>query len=331
MPQGASLAMLRSMSSQPLTLHLPQDQLTPQGRLPFYTRLIDGFTARGGDVRIVTHDRAAAEATIAQGPGFHILDHGRLRHPRALNAGVAYVYPFWHLDPWGIRAFSSIGAKAFDAASIPPGPARAFADRLRLRLVQGRKSRYTQPQDRIALPQGAIALFLQDESHRDLTETCHLTMDQLLSALTARDDPRPILVKPHPLDSDATRHRALRRLARQDPRVQVVAANIHDMIAAASVVVTINSATGLEAMMQGKAVILCGRADFHHNATTVTTSAELDAALSARPAPRDDDAYLYWYFRQMCLSAQSRTLVDDVLARIAAQGFDPAAFALTPE
>ncbi len=319
------------MDAQPLTLHLPHSQLEAAGRLPFYQRLIDGWHAHGGNLSLVLHDRATALATIEATPGFHILDHGRLRHPRALNAGVAYVYPFWHLDPWGIRAFSSIAEKTFDPASIPPGPARAFADRLRARLVQGRKSRYAQPAERIALPQGSIAVFLQDESHRDLTETCHLTMDQMLAALTARDDPRPILVKPHPLDSDATRHRALRRLARQDPRVQVVAANIHDMIAAAEVVVTINSATGLEAMMQGKPVILCGRADFHHIATTVTSAAELDVALSHPRGGDQHDAYLFWYFRQMCLSAQSQTLVDDVLTRISAQGLDPAAFAQTPK
>lgn len=319
------------MNAQPLTLHLPEGQLSPDGRLPFYTRLIDGWKARGGKVRLALHDRATAPATVEATPGFHILDHGRLRHPRALNAGVAYVYPFWHLDPWGIRAFSSIGAKAFDAASIPPGPARAFADRLRARLVAGRKSRYAQPPERVALPQGSIAVFLQDESHRDLTETCHLTMDQMLAALTERDDPRPILIKPHPLDTDATRLRALRRLARHDLRVQVVAANIHDLIAAADVVVTINSATGLEAMMQGKPVILCGRADFHHAAITVRSAAELDAALTAAPPGQAYDPYLYWYFRQMCLSAQSPTLVEDVLARIAAQGFDAAAFALTPK
>ncbi len=319
------------MNAQPLTLHLPEGQLSPEGRLPFYARLIDGWQARSGEVRLALHDRATSLAMVEATPGFHILDHGRLRHPRALNAGVAYVYPFWHLDPWGIRAFSSIGAKSFDPATIPQGPARAFADRLRRRLVLERKSRYAQPTEKVPLPQGAIVVFLQDESHRDLTETCHLTMAAMLAALTARDDPRPILIKPHPLDMDESRHRALRRLARHDPRFQVVAANIHDLIATADVVVTINSATGLEAMMQGKPVILCGHADFHHNATSVMTAAELDAALCAPPQMRNDDAYLYWYFRQMCLSAQSQTLVDDVLTRIAAQGFDPAAFALTPK
>lgn len=322
--------MLLAMCALPLILHLPEGQLSPEGRLPFYTRLIDGWQARDGEVRLVPHDRATALAMVEATPGFHIFDHGRLRHPRALNAGVAYVYPFWHLDPWGIRAFSSIVAQAFDPAMIPQSPARAFADRLRTRLVLGRKSRYAQPQEHIQLPQGGIAVFLQNSSYRDLTETCHLMIDQMLAALTAREDPRPILIKPHPLDIDEGRHRALRLLARHDPRVRVVAANIHDMIAAASVVVTINSATGIEAMLQGKPVILCGRADFHHNATTVTTAAELDAALSSPPPSRDHDAYLFWYFRQMCLSAQSPTLVEDVLARIAAQGFDPAAFGLSP-
>ena len=147
------------MDAQPLTLHLPHSQLEAEGRLPFYQRLIDGWHARGGNLSLVLHDRATARATVEATPGFHILDHGRLRHPRALNAGVAYVYPFWHLDPWGIRAFSSIAAKHFDPARIPADAAASFAARLRDRLIGGRSSRYVQPVEVLPVPAGCVAVF----------------------------------------------------------------------------------------------------------------------------------------------------------------------------
>ncbi len=71
---------------------------------PFYRTLIDGLRRRGGAVRLVAHDRAQVADHVERQAGFHILDHGALRHPRALNCGVAYLYPFRNIDPWGIRA-----------------------------------------------------------------------------------------------------------------------------------------------------------------------------------------------------------------------------------
>ena len=51
------------------------------------------------------------------------------------------------------------------------------------------------------------------------------------------------------------------RQMRKSPRLQVIPGNVHDILAAASVVVTINSAVAVEAMVHEKPVILCGAAD----------------------------------------------------------------------
>lgn len=301
------------MCPMPVTLHLPPAQL--QGdMLPFYARLTDGLRAAGHPVTHIRHDRATAAATVGAVEGYHILDHGRLVHPRARNSGVAYVYTYWHLDPAGIRAFSSIGDRRFDPAAIDPVAATAFAARLRARLAGKRISRVDQPRAVTPVPQGCIAVFLQDDAHRDVAETCHLTARQMIRAVLDRDDPSPVVIKPHPLDFSEETHRFLRRLARQDARVTVTGANIHDILSAARAVVTINSATGLEAMLHHRPVILCGRADFHHIATTVTRPQDMDAALQG-PADRPHDAYLYWYFRLNCLDSTSETLAADALAR----------------
>lgn len=301
------------MCAVPVTIHLPPAQLAGE-IMPFYARLTEGLRALGHPVAHILHDRSTAAATVEATEGFHILDHGRTIHPRARNAGVAYVYPFWHLDPQGIRAFSSIAARPFDPATVDPAEATAFADRLRARLVGRRASRYEQPRAVATLPQGCIAIFLQSEEHRDVAETCHLTARQIIRAVLDRDDPTPVVIKPHPRDFSEDTHRFLRRLARQDARVTVSTANIHDILSAACAVVTINSATGLEAMLHRRPVILCGKADFHHIATTVTRPRDMAAALDG-PERWPFDAYLYWYFRENCLDATSETLAAEVLAR----------------
>lgn len=313
------------MAGVPIVFHLPGSVLRDPGALlkPYYRRLDEGLRARGVAVEFAVHDRALLPAQVEADRAFHIVDHGTHRHPRVLNTGVAYVYPFWHLDPWGIRALSSIGAKRFDPAAVDGGEAAAFADRLRRRLVAARTSRYPQPEARGDVPRGCIAVFLQSEAHRGVGETCHLTLRQMVRSVLDRPDPRPVVIKPHPRDHAPATRRFLARLAERDARVQVLDANIHDILAVADAVVTINSAVGIEAMLHRRPVVLCGRADFHHCAVTVETPGAMAAALARAEATAwPHDAYLWWYFGLNCLNAGRPTLVEDFLARIAAAGFD---------
>jgi Capsule polysaccharide biosynthesis protein len=229
---------------------------------PYYVKLITGLRHMGIRVETVVHDRWTTLATVETTPGIHIVDHGSWRHPRLLNTGIAYIYPFWNLDPWGIRALSSIAALPFDAAGVDAVAAAEFTARMRKRLVDKRTSRYPQPAEKVDLPPGCIAVFLQSEAHRDVDETCYLTMRQMLTALIARNDPRAIVVKPHPRDADPKTREYLARLAARDPRVQVVDANIHDILAQAAVAVTINSAVGIEAHLHRVPVVCAGRPIF---------------------------------------------------------------------
>lgn len=285
---------------------------------PYYVKLLDGLPKMGIPVATVLHDRATTLATAEATPGLHIVDHGSLRHPRLLNTGIAYIYPFWNLDPWGIRALSSIAAWPFDPAAVNATDAADFAKRLRKRLVGARISRYPQAADFADFPHGHIAVFLQSEAHRAVGETCHLSMRQMLAALLARNDPRAIVVKPHPRDRDPNTRAFLQRLAHRDDRVQVVDGNIHDILMQASVAVTINSAVGIEAHLHKVPVVLCGRADFHHAATTVVHRKDMDAAIAtACAAVWSHDAYLQWYFVRQCLNAGQPNLVADFLTKVA--------------
>ncbi len=243
---------------------------------------------------------------------------------------MAYLYPFRNLDPWGIRAQSSIAAMVFDPQAIDGAVAQEFADRLRCRLVAKRPSRYEQPPDIAALPKGCVAVFLQSEAHRGVAETCYLGARAMVKAVLDGAGPRPVVIKPHPRDFSEDTHRWLRQIARKDRRVTISMANIHDILAACAVVVTINFATGIEAMLHGRPVVLCGHADFHHAAVTIRQAPDMAKGIAeaeARAWPHD--AFLYWYFALNCLQAGRASLLDEFLARIAATGFDLTALGLS--
>lgn len=299
--------------------HLPRSWLGPfgSGLLPFYQKLTEGLQAEGHAVTLVDLDRDTVMAQVEADDAFHVVNHGRFRHPRVRNAGIAYVYPFWNMDPAGIRAFSSIADMPFRPDQIAGEVARPFMRRLRKRLIGGRTSRYEQPEDSTEVPDGCIAVFLQSEAHRIVGETLYLSRWDMLETVcqSAESSGQPVVVKPHPRDSDPETGAQLDALCARYAQLQVSTGNIHDLLAAASRVVTINSAVGIEAYLHRTPVILCGQADFHHIADVARSPDALAQALGAEPRKRAYDKYIWWYFADQCLS----TVEPDLIARFVAR------------
>lgn len=304
-----------------IVFHVPRSWLGfgGEGLRPFYLRVIDGLKARGIPCDVIMLDRERLPETVAADQAIHVVHHGRYAHPRVRNADVAYIYPFWNFDPKGIRAFSSIAEMAFPQDAIDPDIARPFFRRLRQRMVNGRRSRYDQPDAVSALPPARLAVFLQSEGHRVVGETCYLDRWQMLETACAAID-GPILVKPHPRDRDPATGETLRDFCARYPHLRVSEGNIHDLIAASERVLTINSAVGIEAYLHRTPVVLCGQSDFHHIADVARSEADLSHALGRAPRKRAYDKFIWWYFADQCLNSTDPDLVERVLARSGLSG-----------
>lgn len=299
-----------------IIFHVPRSWLSlgGDGLAPFYLRLVAGLQERGITFEVEVLERERLAARVAQDEAIHVVHHGRFAHPRVRNADVAYIYPYWNFDWQGIRAFSSIAQASFPQGDIDPEVARPFFRRLRKRMVGQRTSRYAQPEDVAETGDVAAAVFLQSEGHRVVGETCYLDRWQMLDTVCEALD-GPVVVKPHPRDRDPATARGLEtRLARY-PHLRVSSGNIHDLIAAADRVVTINSAVGIEAYLHRKPVVLCGQSDFHHVADVAQTQAALAEILRRAPRKRAYDKFIWWYFADQCLSSVDGDLADRVIAR----------------
>lgn len=318
------------MSRAAIQFHMPAHMAAPDGsRLPeFYRKLHSAFTARGAEVHILHRDLPAL-ARPRQTQDFDFVHNGRIARDGLLNTGLGYLYPFWYMDPQGIFAQSAIADARFDAAAQPMAEAEAFAKRLYLRHAAARKSRYTQPEEVIEVPAGAIAVFLQDLSD-PVERARHMDAKSMLKAVLADTGGMPVVVKPHPRNRGPETHGLLRWLGRRHPQVLVSEANVHDILARAALSVSISSAVSLEGMIHGVPAVLFGRSDFHHNAVTVRAPAEWPAARDrALGGTWPHAAFLWWFLHEQMIRSGSDDMMDVVLARMAARGADLALLRLT--
>ncbi len=304
-----------------IIIHLKTADMTRPlsfNHLQLYGVIKDMSAGKGFDVIIRQRDediktmtRQVPDDRFNDG-NLHIIDDRCVNMANVLNAGVAYFWRFWHIDPKGTKAFSSIGDLVYHPTNMPFKRAKPFYDRMRHRYVHGRMSRYEQARSHETFPRGAIALFFQG-SHPRLAGATDFTDLGMLATVMEQAGDRPIIVKPHPLlisQSDLT---LLEDLKSQDERLIVTNANIHDILGACDVTVSINSTVALEGFLHRKPAILFGKSDFHHFASTVTVTLGFSQALDIERNREDGFAqYIAWYLMKHCLSQNRASFVDDI-------------------
>ncbi|MBD3787062.1 MAG: hypothetical protein IE922_08840 [Sphingomonadales bacterium] len=257
-----------------------------------------------------------ALAGLGETADVHLVWQGRIRHPRVLNTAVAYVFPFWYLDPEGVYGASSLVGAPFDPGAVDAAAARTFFARQCNRLVARRESRIAQKREPTALPRGAIAVFLQGWS--EPTERLrHMTEAEMLGAVLADTGGRPVIVKPHPNTADPETFELIAGLEGL-PGVIVTDANVHDMLAVADLSVSLCSSVALEGMLHRVPAVLFGRSDLHHCAQTVTRARDWPAARNwALSRDWPFEAFVHWFLAQNTINAGAPDLWARTLARIA--------------
>ena len=317
------------MAQARIVFHLParhRDDWRETRHLLLYRRIEQIFVPLGATIAMRDRRDGPYQGgdTLAYDDGdLHILDTGRARGPGVLNASLAYLHPFWHLDPEGVLAESSIGSRAFDPARVRTQPAKAFYERMQARYPAQRRSRREQEAEVTRFPAGAVSVFLQGPLPEE-NGLAYASGEAMLRAVALGAGGRAVLVKPHPL---AAEHDAevIARVVADGLAVTPTNANVTDMIAASVATVSINSACAIEGFLQRRPAILFGPSDFHHLAQTVRQPDRFSQALAqvlAGPEP-EYARFLFWYFARNCLNVSGAGFAEKVLAIFTRAGFAP--------
>lgn len=291
-------------------------------RLGLFRQIADLCDAHDLPFSVVHRAASLTKACVAQPDGrLHIVEDGRVCGEGWLNAALAYLLGFWHLDPHGILALSAARTHRFNPREVPDALSAAFFTTLRQRFVKPRHSRYHQPRDRDkTLPEGAIAVFLQGKKPF-ADGQCSLAMHEMILAVTRGAGGRPVVVKPHPLSVTDCAY-AIARAADQGAVFDVFDGNIHDLLATCAVTVSANSAAAMEGFLHRKPAILFGDSDFESLVTRVHRPEDfataLDSALAAKWRFRK---MLFWYFSRHTLDLTAPDFHDRLFATFDRAGF----------
>lgn len=234
----------------------------------------------------------------------HIIDDRSISHPNVLNAGVAYFWGFWHLDPKGIKAFSSIGDLEYDESLVPEDEANIFYKTLVEKYVHKRLSKYDQEKEIKRFPKKSIGLFFQGNYPKKSGASKYSDIDILDMLINVAGD-RNIIVKPHPLSSDISDIIEAAQRSESDKRVIITDANVHDILKSVDITVSNNSTVALEGFLHNKPAIILGKSDFHHAAFRVDDENRLYHILKEKNNKPNFINYLFWYFRMNCLEVKS--------------------------
>ena len=300
-------------------------------RLGFFTRVAEICESHALPISVIHRDPALTQPNHAASDGkLHLVEDGRCQGEGWLNAAVAYLLGFWHLDPHGVLADSSARNARFTPDAVDGDKAASYFKALRQRYTKPRLSRYNQPRTRNAdLAPGAIAVFLQGNTPYRAGQ-CDVPMQDIILAACRGADGRPVIVKPHPL-SVMECARAMAKAADAGAVFDLFDGNIHDLLESCAVTVSANSAAAMEGFLHRKPAILFGRSDF---ASLVTRAQHPDAFPAALQAALTADwrfgKMLYWYFSQHALDTTAADFEDSLFSRFAQVGFARQCFGLAP-
>lgn len=315
-----------------IVLHINLQDLTgwrERERLGFFDRVAAICEANDLPYRVIPRHAELTKRRHAAPDGhLHLVEDGQMVGEGWLNAALAYLLGFWHLDPHGVLAESAARTETYAPREVPPEAAQEFLKALRQRFVRTRHSRYGQPRRRDdTLPEGSVAVFLQG-SKPCKDGQCDVPAEEIIRAACRGAGGRPVVVKPHPLSVSDCAH-AIARAADAGAVFEVFDGNIHDLLASCAVTVSANSAAAMEGFLHRKPAILFGQSDFESLVTRVHHPDGFAAALqSALSADFRYAKMLYWYFTRHTLDITASDFEDRLWTTFAKVGFARERFGL---
>lgn len=244
--------------------------------------LLRGLVAQGAV--IVPRHQFRLDSTVPSG-----------HWPNAFSYHTTGARPgWWHIKDAPLSGYFSIDSAGYSGwasiarmTALPESARLAPAERvektwqaLRHRFVTGKVSKYQQRQEEFVAPEVPY-VFLPLQTVGDvvarLARIPTLELARKLIDLAPRHG-LAVVIKRHPKCIDEEVEAFLAEHAGRDG-VHFTTASIHDVIARAAVVATVNSGVGLEALLHEKPVVVSGEAEYNLAAYQVSTDEELVLAL----------------------------------------------------
>ncbi len=284
----------------------------------FFNKLIQHATKQGITTRLVSAGGNSSKLLLDQ-DHINIVAGDLPAYGRnILHAMPSYVWGFWYLDEVGVHWNSSLRFARFCPDEVDFAKAEYFFNGVSGYMLRENVSKLPQ-EVRMKNPmQDAAAVVFCQEIEDAANRSHYLPTEKMIRATASTCREELVYVKPHPNQSKAAR-KAILDVAADYQNVTVSDASVHDLIDAARMVVTQNSAAGFEGLMQKRCVITCAKSDFWHATLTPKKETDLREALRFGPEAMADfpyEKYLYWFLDRNCLEPAKDEFEKRAWARI---------------
>jgi hypothetical protein len=289
-----------------------------QNKHDFFTKLDRKLTQQGLTPYLVEGNSRTSRALVLEGH-LHIIVGG----PPMYGAGILHAFPsylwgFWYFDELGQGWNSSLRFARYSKDEIDAEKAAFFYNGVTGYMLRENVSKlHQEPRIDAPLRLASAVIFCQPIEPAQPRPN-YLTTEQMIETASTYDKDALVYVKPHPHQSKANRRRIL-EICEDFPNVKTSDASVHDLIQAARVVITQNSTTGFEALMQKKPVITCAKSDYWHATLTPHNITDLRAAIEFGPETMRDfdfEGYFHWFLEVQCLEPSKANFADRAWARI---------------
>jgi hypothetical protein len=230
------------------------------------------------------------------------------------------------IDAGGFSGWSALARRSIeslDLDSIALSDAQVFFEQRYAAVVGGNRSKYQQPDQTQTKMPAPPYVFVALQTLGDMVQRqARIPMLEMLAMVIRRfaGTGITVVVKRHP-KCRSKRVLAAINAARLQPHVHITDGSIHQILAAASALFTVNSGVGSEAMLHNVPIYCFGGADYAPVAHKVRSGVDLiEMTTPIRPAVSDTDLVRFHaYYRQThqtlgkdMLSARVEGLFHDV-------------------
>lgn len=288
------------------------------GKFDFFTKLVRHAVRQGVASRIVAAGGQTSQLLLDQHHINIIVGDMPSFGPNRLHALPGYVWGFWYLDEVGVFANSSLRFARFAPEQIDQEKAEYFFNGVSSYMLRENVSKLGQEVRMKSPMHEAAATVLCQEIEHAPVRTHYLTTEEMIRTTASASKGARVYVKPHPNQSKAAR-KAILDISADYQNVEVSDASVHDLIDAARVVVTQNSAAGFEALMQRRCVVTCAKSDYWHATLTAKRVSDLKEALTYGPEAMADfpfEKYFYWFLDRNSLESSKQDFEKRAWARI---------------
>ena len=224
----------------------------------------------------------------------------------------------WHLKTSYIPGYFSFDKNGYGPWSelvtegdyeIPVELVRKNVENFCKDYVDNKKSRVKQPNASFGIPDEPYVLVLgqrPDDPVSKFADIDTMTLMHKVSELY-KDTKYKVCTKQHPLESGIPYGTAT--------DIQLTG-NIHDCIAGASAIYTVNSGSGFEALLHGKRVFTTGQCDYHWATDVIKNDEDLANSVELIEEPIDEDNRIKFLYYAITYHFVDITNPDAIMGKI---------------